>query len=377
MLEYQQKGRFFAQVHRGLEATAGDELASLSATDIRPTFCGLHFSATLEDLARIVLMTRICSRILAPLASFSCHSDRKLYGQSRRQIPWERFLDPADRFFIVANVSDSRITHSRYAAQVLKDALVDSLRERYQARPSIDKINPSRVFNLFIHRNRAVVSLDLGSGALHRRRYRQETVSATLHETTAAALIALTGWQGERPLVDPFCGSGTLVAEALMSYCKIPPTWHRREFGLQALPDLDPAVFHRILRTVKDSIQTLPPGLIRASDHDAHAVSVTRTNLATLPQGKKIPLDCCDYRRRDDLAGTTIITNLPYGKRLSVNETFYRQLGDFLKQRCRGATAWLLCPHSPLIKSIGLRTSRKIPVFNGPLECRFIRLELY
>ena len=213
MFAYQNDGRFFAQVARGLEELAGAELAELGADEVEASGGGLHFHADAAGLYRVNYCSRLVTRVLAPLAAFPCPSDQALY-ETARALDWEALLTPENTFAVFANVWDSSITHSHYAALRLKDAIADHFRESSGRRPDVDTEHPDVWISLNIRQDRAVISLDTSGGSLHRRGYRVQSVPAPLQETLAAALVRLSGWQGERPLVDPMCGSGTILAEA-------------------------------------------------------------------------------------------------------------------------------------------------------------------
>jgi len=216
MYTYQKTSRYFAQLPEEFKELVSAELTELGAYDIKPAFRGLHFSADQESIYRIVYSSRMLTRVLAPLLTFDCHSDRYLY-KTVRNIEWSELFGLDQTFAINANVSDSQITHSKFAALRMKDAIVDQFRDATGERPNIDTQNPDVQLNLHIHKDWASLYLDLGGASLHKRGYRVASVDAPLQETLAAAIVKLTAWDGATPLIDPMCGSGTLLAEALMS----------------------------------------------------------------------------------------------------------------------------------------------------------------
>ena len=381
MYEYRKHATYFAQCGRGLEEMLAAELLELGASRSKPVFRGAGFNAAPEALYRIVYGTRLASRILAPLRTFDCHSDKYLY-ETALKLDWSALLTLETTFAITAQVSQSNIKHSQFAAQKLKDAIVDQFRDRTGRRPSVERRHPDLHLNLNIHRNRVTISLDAGGGPLHRRGYRRESVEAPLQETLAAGIIRLSGWRGTGSLVDPFCGSGTLLAEALMAGANIPAGWLRmaQRTPLSALPDFDAALWRKVKSEADARIRELPAGCLRGGDIDPKAVSAARTNLALLPGGEDIRLARRDFRETGEVRDSTIVANPPYGVRLQDRErakALFGQIGDFLKQDCAGSTAWLLCGEKALVKSIGLRAGARIPLWNGGLECRLIKLELY
>ncbi|HMB90919.1 MAG TPA: THUMP domain-containing protein [Rhodothermales bacterium] len=379
MYQYQQTRRFFAQIAGGLEETGKAELADLGATDIAPAYRGLYFDADDATLYRINYQTRLLTRVLAPLLTFDCHSDRYLY-KTARSLDWTDFLSLDTTFAIFANVSHSKITHSKYAALRLKDAIVDDFRDRTGKRPSIDTRNPDVWLNLHIENNQAIISLDTSGGSLHRRGYRTETGDAPMQETVAAAAVRFSGWNGENPLYDPMCGAGTLLAEALMHYANIPSGYLRDDFGFAHLPDFDAATWQAVKAEADSQIRSIPPGLLGGSDIDPDAVAAARTNLHALPGGEAVNLEVKDFHQIESLENVTILSNPPYGLRMGREEDmsdFYQALGDFLKQRCTGSTAYLYFGKREWIKSIGLRASWKKPLVHGSLDGRLVKYEMY
>lgn len=376
---YQKTHRYFAQIADGMEGLGILELSSLGATGVKPAYRGLYFSADNAALYRVNYMSRLCTHILAPLIIFDCHSTDYLYSTARK-IDWPSFFDIKQTYAISSNVSHSIISHSQYAGQRLNDAIVDTFRDRFGGRPSVDKIIPDIRFNLHIEKNRAAIYLDTSGGSLHRRGYRKESVDAPMQETLAAAIIRLTEWDGQTPLYDPMCGSGTLLCEAMMHYCRIPSGYFRRKFGFAFLPDFDSALWNSVKEEADGKIRELPKGLIAGSDMDRQAIESARADCDVLPGGNKISLLQKRFQDIKNLEGRTIICNPPYGKRLgSMQDTqlLMKEFGDFLKHRCRGANAYLYFGNRELIKSVGLRTRWKKALKNGPLDGRLVKYEMY
>jgi putative N6-adenine-specific DNA methylase len=377
--QYQKDCRYFAQIADGLKLAGAEELAELGAEDIRPEFSGIHFKADKSTLYRINYLTRLLSRCLAPLISFTCHDTDTLY-QKAKQIKWEDFFSNGDTFAVSGNVSDSAISHSKYAALCLKDAVADYFREKTGQRPDVSVRNPDILLNLHIRHDSAVISLDTSGGALHRRGYREETVSAPIQETVAAAIIRFSEWDGSVPLYDPLCGSGTLLCEALMRYCNIPAGVFRNRFGFESLPDFDIAVWKQEKKAADAAIRKLPKGLIAGSDVSEEAVSAARTNLMGLHYGKNVCIERVDFRKLSALKGHVLVTNPPYGIRMGRDENlevFYKNLGDYLKQKCKSSNAFVYFGERKYIKKLGLKASWKKPIKNGGLDGRLVKYEMY
>lgn len=277
-------------------------------------------------------------------------------------------------------MTHSQITHSHYAALCLKDAIVDHFLELYAKRPRIDTTKPGVWINLHIDHNRATISLDTSGGSLHRRGYRQATVAAPMQETVSAAVIGLTEWDGSQLLYDPMCGSGTLLSEALIHYCRIPSGILRQRFGLEFMPDFDRTLWLAVKRRADKGIRPLPAGLIAGSDLSREAVEAARKNTACLPHGSKIGLKKRDFQKIEGLPNTTIVSNPPYGVGLGTKGgagRLYRAFGDFLKQRCQGSSGYIYFGDRSLISEIGLKPAWKGPLKNGGLDGRAAKFEIY
>jgi putative N6-adenine-specific DNA methylase len=372
-------GRYFAQIADSLKEAGAKELAELGAEDVRPEFSGIRFRTDTSGLYRINYLTRLLSRCLAPLISFACPDTDTLYDKAK-QIAWEDFFSQGNTFAVSGNVSNSAISHSKYAALRLKDAVADYFKEKSGQRPNVSVRNPDILLNLHIRNDKAVISLDTSGGALHRRGYREETVAAPMQETVAAAIIRFSQWDGSIPLYDPLCGSGTLLCEALMAYSHIPAGVFRNRFGFESLPDFDSAVWKQVKKEADGHIRELPQGLVAGSDVSAEAVSAARTNLMGLHFGNNVSVERIDFRESPAIQGQVIVANPPYGIRMGGDEDldpFYKALGDFLKQKCKGSTAYIYFGERKYIKKIGLKASWKKPITAGGLDGRLVKYEMY
>ncbi len=376
---YATERRFFALLGEGLEEMGAQELASLGASEVQPGYRGLYFEAGPEALYRVLYGARLFSRVLAPLMRFDCHSPKYLYRRAG-DLAWESLYSPDQTFAIQAVCSNSTMHHSGHAALTLKDAIVDRFRTVFGRRPSVDSDEPDAAIHLYIHSNRATISLDLSGGSLHRRGYRRDAVTAPMQETLAAGVIRATGWTGLRPLTDPFCGSGTLLCEAWMAACGIPAGFLRTRFALERLPDYDAALWRRV-REDMDGRIAVPPGIsVSGSDIDPEAVRASRANLDRLPEGGQVELSCQPFERLGGWNDHVIVTNPPYGVRLGDRqeaEALVGRFGDFLKQRCAGCEAFVYFGDNAMVKKLGLKPSWRKNLFNGGLDGRLCRYELF
>jgi putative N6-adenine-specific DNA methylase len=379
MYEYQTGKRYFAQIAEGIKDLGARELQELGARDITPGYGGLYFSAGKEALYRINYSARLVSRILAPLVSFNCRTPEQLYKKAR-EITWMDFISAKGTFAVFGNVSDSSITNSHYASLRLKDAVADSFREKSGGRPDVDTRDPDIWLNIYIRSNNAVISVDTSGGSLHRRGYRKDAVSAPMQETVAAAIIRYTEWDGSVPLYDPMCGSGTLISEALMHYCRMPSGLLRKRFGFAFLPDYDRSLWKKVKKDQDRQVRDLPAGLISGSDISPEAVKISKINFMRLPQGDRIKLEKLDFRKSKGLTNGVIITNPPYGIRTGNAQeldSLYGSLGDFLKQKCKGSAAYIYFGEREFIKKIGLKPAWKKPLRAGGLDGRLVKYEMY
>ncbi|UCH80299.1 MAG: class I SAM-dependent RNA methyltransferase [Nitrospiraceae bacterium] len=379
MYEYQKSSRFFAQTADDIKDFAATELAELGACDISPVFRGIYFNADKAALYRINYSARLISRVLAPILTFKCHSTDQLYKKAK-QINWSDFLSTGNTFALFSNVSDSKINNSYYASLCIKDAIVDSFREMTGKRPDVNAKDPDLWINLFITRNKAVISLDTSGGPLHKRGYRKDSLAAPMQETVAAVIIRYTEWDGSVPLYDPMCGSGTLLIEAMLYYCKIPSGFLRKTFGFEFLPDFDKKLWRELRKDCDRRKTRLPKGLISGSDISSQAVKSARSNVNNIPEGKNISINNLDFNRANGLENGVIVTNPPYGIRMGDKEelgSLYKSMGDFLKQKCKGSTAYIYFGEREFIKKIGLNPAWKKPLMSGGLDGRLVKYEMF
>ena len=297
---YEKESQYFAQVAESIKDIAIKELKELGACDLQPVFRGIWFKASKKDFYRINYFSRLLSRILAPLVTFECHDKDDLY-KAAKTIRWEEFLTPKKTFSITANVSESDITHSNFAGLRVKDAIADYFRDRTNKRPSVDSKDPYIIINLHIHKNRATLGIDASGGSLHKRGYREESVSAPMQETVAASIISLSEWDGKVSLYDPMCGSGTLLCEALMKYCKVPAQVFRTWFGFERLPDFDALLWEQIKKESQKNLKELKPNTISGSDISEHSVNAAKTNIMGLHFGNKIGIEQKDFKDIESL----------------------------------------------------------------------------
>lgn len=368
-----------AKTLAGLEHVLASELTELGAADVQPAHRGVAFVGDQRLMYRANLACRTAIRILKPIARFSATSERALYD-GVQQIDWSSHLDVDRSLAIDPSVWSSFCTHSRYVAQLCKDAIVDQFRKHTGRRPSVDRDHPGLRISVHLVQNMATVSLDSSGDSLHRRGYRTQAGEAPLNEVLAAGILRLSDWDRRSTLVDPLCGSGTLCIEAAMLARNMVPGAIRRRFGFKTWKDFDRSLYDKVLAELRRDELPAAPCCLVGSDIDVEAVRMAQSNaeragVAADVRFETLNLDAC----RPPTATGTLVANPPYDERLKVAQSaaFYRRIGDVLKQHFAGYTAWIVTGNLEAGKQIGLRPSRKIRVYNGPIECRLLRFDLY
>ncbi len=371
---------FFATTTKGLEDVLAAELAALGTHNIVPSNGGVNFSGSFRDGYKACLWLRTANRVLQPIAKFPCPSQEALY-EGVYALNWDELMTPQMTLAVDANLRDSELTHSRFAALKTKDAIVDKIRDRCGERPNVETKNPDLRVNLHLARNQCTISLDLAGTGLHRRGYRRDPTIAPLKETLAAGLVALTGWDQTSHFVDPMCGSGSLPLEAAQLATNHAAGLLSPDFGFQRWPDFNATLWQGILEEAEEAKRELPANLIFGSDRDKRAVDLARRNAESAGIGSRIRWSYSDFAKLEAPASHgTLICNPPYGERIGDEvelESFYRKIGDTLKQNWTGWTAWVFTGNLELAKRVGLKASRRIVLFNGPIECRLLKYELY
>jgi len=368
-MEYIKNNKYFAQVTGSLEKHAAEELDALGAEVLQDVSRGIRFSCNKETLYRIVYCSRLITRILAPLISMQCHSEKYLYNQAFQNIDWTSLIDIGQCFSIITNVNNSNIRNSLYAGQILKDAICDQFKMKYNKRPNFKPKDGDVVLNLYINDNWATISYDISGISLHKRGYREFSNTAPIQETLATAIIKLSQWTGEKPLFDIMCGSGTLLAEALMLYSRIPAGYLRKDEHIRLMPDFDEDLWLKVKKEADSQIKECPKGLIFGSDIDEECVVFTQKNLRKLPFGENVEVVVSQFQDLPKKDNRVIVCNPPYGVRMGNSvSTMYNELGDFLKQKCPQSEAYILFGKPELMPNLRLRVHWKKTLMNGDIE---------
>jgi putative N6-adenine-specific DNA methylase len=367
----------------GLEEVLAEELSQLGATIEYVGSRAVEFSGDKKLLYNTVLWSRTAMRLLRPFADFYAPDERALYDEVS-YIDWSKFIGPGQTFAITAVVNKSSFEHSLYVAQLTKDAIVDQFRERTGERPSIDTKNPDIRIHLRMLENDVILSLDAAGDSLHRRGYRQGTNEAPLNEVLAAGLVLLSGWDGKQTLIDPMCGSATILTEAGLIAQRIAPgLFHQGKFGFENWPDFDAALWQQVRQEAEAQRIEEPQAYLAGSDLDPKVIQQAAANIEAAGLDECIRLAVRDVRDAyppQDQAPGLVIMNPPYGERIGEEaqmDALYKTIGDALKQNFQGYAAFIFTGNLEAAKAIGLKVSRRIPLFNGPIDCRLLKYELY
>jgi putative N6-adenine-specific DNA methylase len=425
---------FFAVCARGVEPATASELSRLGATAITPGVGGVNFSGDRATLYKACLWLRTATRVLRPLREFAAANADMLYAQTRRVV-WEKILDSTKTFAVQATIKGSsrlarqgdaggpgasqrgsgpggpatgrqgerpqgrggqgeqrqggaprgEISHTMFAALKIKDAIVDRLRHEQGSRPNVDRQNPDVIVHAHFEDARCTISLDATGASLHQRGYRDPQAEAPLKETLAAAIIELSGWDGRAPLVDPMCGSGTLVIEAALLSQRVAPGLFREQFAFERWSDHDAPLWKQLVEEAREAMLDEVPCRLLASDADARAVEAARKSARRAGVDEAIefvvrPISEAAPGGDPGAAKTgVVVVNPPYGERLGNPAELvavYRTLGATLRQHFGGWTAWVLTGNQDLAREIGISPAASKRLFNGAIECRLLKLDV-
>ncbi|MDA1009592.1 MAG: THUMP domain-containing protein [Bacteroidetes bacterium] len=360
----------------GLEEVLAEELRKLGAQNIKPMNRAVSFKGDKGFMYKANLNLRTALRILKPIAHFQAHDEKELY-KKLCEIDWTAIFDLNATFATHATTHSEIFTHSKYASLVMKDAIADTFRKKFDKRPNVDPEMPDVSINLHIAKHTCTVSLDSSGDSLHKRGYKSDAVTAPMNEVLAAGLILLSDWNKISNFHDPMCGSGTILIEAALIAYNIPPNIFRERFGFEGWKDFDPKLWETIKEASLDK-ETNYYGKITGSDNFQKAVRISRTNIDNALMHDNIKVTNSDFFETEIAPGTFVMFNPPYGERidLGVND-FYEKVGTTLKHNYQGCTIWLISSDIENMKLIGLKPNHKIKVMNGELECSFRKFEVY
>jgi 23S rRNA G2445 N2-methylase RlmL len=382
MTGWAQKRKILITCPKGLPPWLAGEVRALGFPVLAEAEAAVETEGTLADTMPLNLHLRTGHRVLYHLADFPAENPEDLY-RSLRKLPWEETLHERGEhaYLCVTSTADTpSINDARYVNLKAKDAIVDRMLEVSGLRPDSGPDRDRAVVHVFWRGSKAAVYLDTSGEPLSRRGYRKIPLAAPMQETLAAAVILATGWKGRRDFVNPMCGSGTLAIEAALFALGKAPGLLRSNYGFIHLRGFDPAAWREV-RSAAHAAQKETAARIIATDIDPRAVAAARQNARTAGVEGRIEFSVCPFGETPvPKRGGVVVLNPPYGERTGDFPTLcglYREIGDFFKKRCGGHRGYIFTGNAALGKQVGLRTKRRIPFFNGEIECRLLEYELY
>ncbi|MBQ0152821.1 MAG: class I SAM-dependent RNA methyltransferase, partial [Chryseobacterium sp.] len=361
----------------GLEAVLAEEIKKLGGKNVEIKNRAVNCEGDLGFLYKINYSARTALKILVPILDFKAYNETKFY-EKLFKFEWDQYMDVDQTFAIDSTVNSERFSHSQFMTFKMKDAIVDYFQNKYGKRPNIETKSPEIKIHLHIDRELVTISLDSSGDALFKRGYRKEQGEAPINEVLASGMLQLAGWDGKGNFLDPMCGSGTILIEAAMIAMDLPAQIFRRRFAFQNWNNYDSELF----QTIKDvRIARIKEfhGKIVGYDIDGRMLDAADINVQSAEME-----DVIDIRRQDffeskkELFPLLMVFNPPYDERISINDDdFYKKIGDTFKTHYPNTLAWMISSDLEAVKKVGLRPSRKIKLFNGKLETRFLQYEMY
>lgn len=370
--------KMVAKTLYGFEDLLAFELKNLGAQNVQTGVRNVSFYGDKGFMYKSNLALRTAIKILKPIKSFRVINETDLYNKIK-DIPWENYLNEEGTLAVGSTLNGEVFTHSKYIALKTKDAIVDRFRENTGKRPNVDLRFPDLKVNIHIDRQFCTVSLDSSGESLHKRGYKIATNIAPINEVLAAGLVLLSGWDGQSDFMDPMCGSGTILAEAAMIACNIPPNLMRNEFGFERWPDWDVDLFEKIEESLLSKTRDFHYKIL-GFDKSPSAVKKAIENIKNAHLEEFVTIKHEDFfkTKKGGKEQLHMLFNPPYGERLDIEmKTFYGQIGTTLKHNYTDTNAWMISSNLEALKHIGLRPSRKIKLFNAKLEARLLCYKMY
>jgi putative N6-adenine-specific DNA methylase len=367
---------FIAKTFAGFENLLLQELVKLGAKNAKVFTRSVQFEGDFNLLYKVNYCSRFASRVLWQVKNFNFDSKNSFYKEIF-SFPSDRYLSRSGTFAVSCTASDSIFKTPLFAALLTKDAICDRFRDKYEERPDVDKENPEVQFHVHIHQNNALLYLDSSGDSLHKRGYKVSNHPASINEITAAAMVALSCWDGTCDLIDPMCGGATILIEAAMNALNIPAGYYREKFGFFKWLNFDKYAWKQLLNesVIKDDI----PIDLYGYDCNPRFLGMAKANVEKAGLEDFILLHKRDMRTLKPVrTPSMLIFNPPYGERLETedNNAFYKEIGDALKQNFTQCKAFLISSDLDALKQVGLKTCFKQNMFNGPLECKYYGYDL-
>ncbi|WP_297984070.1 THUMP domain-containing protein [uncultured Chryseobacterium sp.] len=361
----------------GLEEVLAEEIKKLGGKRVEIKNRAVNCEGDLGFLYKINYSARTALKIIVPLLTFKAWDENRFYDKLF-DFPWDNFMDVDQTFAIDATVYSERFKHSQFMSLKMKDAIADFFKLKYRRRPDVDPKNPDIKFHLHIDRELVTISLDSSGDALFKRGYRKEQGEAPLNEVLASGMLQLAGWDGKGNFLDPMCGSGTLLIEAAMIAMDLPAQIFRKKFAFQNWKNYDEELFQKIKEFRVNRVKEFT-GKIVGYDIDARMLNAAKINIEAAEMEDVIEVRKQNFfDSKKELFPLLMVFNPPYDERITItDDDFYKKIGDTFKTGYPNTLAWMISSDLEAVKKVGLRPSRKIKLFNGKLECRFLQYEMY
>lgn len=361
----------------GLEQVLAEEIKKLGGRNVEVKNRAVNCEGDLGFLYKINYSARTALKILVPVLTFKAWDESRFYDKLFA-FPWDGYMDVNQSFAIDTTVYSERFKHSQFMAQKMKDAIVDYFVFKQRKRPNVDTREPEIKFHLHIDRELVTISLDAAGDPLFKRGYRKEQGEAPINEVLASGMLQLAGWDGKGNFLDPMCGSGTLLIEAAMIAMDLPAQIFRKKFAFQNWKNYDEQLFQKIKEVRINRIKEFT-GKIIGYDLDNQMLNAAHLNIEAAEMEDVIEVKKQNFfDSKKEHFPLLMVFNPPYDERISINEEdFYRKIGDTFKQNYPNTLAWFISSDLDAAKKVGLRPSRKIKLYNGKLECRFLQFEMY
>lgn len=370
--------KMVAKTFFGFEEILAKEVQQLGGQDVQTGTRVVTFSGDKGFMYKANLSLRTALKILKPIKWFKVFNDKSLYD-GISSIDWSLFMNEKQTFVVDVTLYSEAFNNSQFVALKTKDAIVDQFREKTGVRPSIDKDFPDLRIHIHLDRDQCTVSLDTSGESLHQRGYRSATNIAPINEVLAAGMLILSGWDGTSHFLDPMCGSGTILAEAAMIACNIPANINRKEFAFEKWNDWDNDLFDQIIDSLMKKTREFHY-TIKGFDKAPSAVRKAQDNIQNANLDDYVTIEQKDFfeTEKQTEGPLHMVFNPPYGERLDIDmERFYREIGDTFKQSYPNTQAWFITANLEALKFVGLKPSRKIKLFNGKLEARLLKYDIY
>lgn len=361
----------------GFEQVLSEELEELGYPVTAKLNRAVQTTGSWRDVYFLNVHLRCALSVLVQIETFTIRSEDDLYKKCMK-IDWTKYFSVDKTFAVKGAIFSDFFKHSQFPFLLVKDAIVDTFRDKMNERPNVNTKKPQVMFDLYVNRKEVTISLNTSGAPLFQRGYREATGLAPMNEVAAAGLIRMSGWDRKSAFVDPFCGSGTFLIEAALMAAGIPATIERHHYAFKNFANFDESVWNEIQDNITTRVTELPCKIV-GSDINGEMVMKARRNLRRLPIGRFVEVNAGSYNEVERPADRGVmICNPPYGERMGEEiEELYEGIGDWMKSNMKGYDCWIVSSNMDAFKSVGLKPDAKMRVFNGSLECSFRKYTIY